>query len=169
MFGNLDWAEFFSFISGIISLGAIGWVVFFKYRSKSEKLKPQKEDVEVATPALTMTNEMMERIDTWYNKVNTLYRECAKMQAEINDLKQALDETLHIIEDINEALKRQVGRKRYAETNICTVTDCTLRVPPWNTFRTEDEHKEKYVKLNQYLKQKQGNINTNNNETKNEL
>ena len=142
---NFDWAQLFSFISGLISLGAIGSIVFFKYRRKSERLKPKREDIEITDITRKSAEEAMDEVGKWHDKVNELYDVSSEMKREIGELKSQLDE-------IQGMLTRQVSRKKYAETHLCTVVDCTLRKPPLGTYKSDDDNLDKYVKLNKNIK-----------------
>lgn len=147
--GSFDWGFLFSTVSGLISLGAVGSIVFFRYRKKSEKLKPQDEGMDIVDKATKKTELLVDEVGKWHDKVNQLYNESVEMRKEIGDLKYQVLEQNRKISGVQDTLKRQIGRKKYAERRICTVLDCTLRRPPFGSFTSEDgDSLERYVNLN---------------------
>lgn len=156
--GNANLGLILSFISGIISLGAVSSVVFFRYRRKSEKLKPQNEGMDIADKASKYAESVMDEVGKWHEKVNALYEESGKMKQEITELKYLLDMNGRKIAGIQETLRRQIGRKKYAEKHICTVLDCKLRQPPFGSFTSEDgDAIERYVNLNNRVRKGRNN------------
>lgn len=147
-----DWGMLFSTISGLLSLGAISSIVFFRYRKKSEKLKPQNEGLDIADKASKNAESLLDEVGKWHDKVNQLYEESGKMKQEISELKYQLSQNDRKLTGIQETLRKQIGRKKYAERHICTVLDCTLRRPPLGTFTSEDGDVERYVRLNNTVK-----------------
>lgn len=144
----MDWSGFANAIILLITGGAfslVGNVVYRKYRKKLEKLEPDKKDVDVADMARLNAYNAQIEVGEWHAKVNELYDKTSEMKAEIGELKSQLDE-------IQGMLTRQVSRKKYAETHLCTVVDCTLRKPPLGTYKSDDDNLDKYVKLNKNIK-----------------
>lgn len=149
---SFDWSAFFNIILSLITFGAVGNIVFHKYRSKTERLKPEREDVDISSITRKSAEEAMDEVGKWHDKVTELYEKSSEMKKEISDLKYMMGEQDRKIAGVQDTLKRQIGRKKFAEKHICTVIDCTLRQPPLGAFASDDDDMEKYVRLNQNIK-----------------
>ena len=152
MMESFDWSTFLNIILSLITAGVVGNIVFHKYRKKSEKMKPQREGVDITDTAMKYAKEAMDEVGKWHDKVNELYEKSSNMKKEISDLKYQVGEQDRKIAGVQDTLKRQIGRKKFAEKHICTVVDCTLRQPPLGAFASDDDDMDKYVRLNQSMK-----------------
>ncbi len=148
---SFDWSAFFNVALSLITFGAVGNIVFHKYRKKSEKMKPQQEGVDIADKAMAYAGEAMDEVGKWHEKVNELYEKSGEMKREISELKYMMEEQDRKIAGVQDTLKRQIGRKKFAEQHICTVLDCDLRQPPLGVFTSDDDDVVNYVKLNQSI------------------
>ena len=151
----MDWNGFANAIILLITGGAfslVGNIVYRKYRKKSEKLEPDRKEIEVADAARQNAYNSQLEVGEWHQKVNELYDKTSEMKSEIGELKSQLDDNRRVIDEIQEMLTRQVGRKKYAESHLCTVVDCVLRTPPLGSYKSDDDSLDKYVKLNKNIK-----------------
>jgi len=135
---GLNWGLILNVISSLIIAGVFGNIIFHRYRKKSERLKPKREDIDIADITRKSAEEAMEEVAKWHQKVNDLLDNSLEMKKEINELKYQVDENNRKVTGIQSTLKRQIGKKKFAEKNICLVTKCKLREPPLGTFTSED-------------------------------
>ena len=114
--------------------------------------------MDIVDKATKKTELLVDEVGKWHDKVNKLYNESTEMRKEIGDLKYQVLEQNRKISGVQDTLKRQIGRKKYAERRICTVLDCTLRQPPFGSFTSEDgDSLERYVNLNSRVRKSRNN------------
>lgn len=119
----MDWINGISILLGAVGgISGISALIYYKPRSKIEQLSVSNKQLDVA-------NEAME----------TLVRVQKQLKANIDEigiLRESDSELWLIVGWLSEVVDKQISRKEFAESNICTVAECELRVPPLGTYKT---------------------------------
>lgn len=123
----------------------ITFLIFFRQRKKKEDSDVIDKDASAAKNMLDFTNNLQvftkDMIDKYQEAI--IYN-----RDKILELTVMVEAHNDKIENIKRILGNEYGRRRYAESNICFVTDCKLRVPNLGTFKSEEDE----VDLKELLK-----------------
>lgn len=171
----MDWIGLAGVLLGGTSLlGIIGFFIFFKQRAAIENLNVNEKDVQVSALALEVVRKAEEHLSGKYDKIVELEKIIQENNQIITMHAQKQKEMDYIIKEherkirgMNQAIKRQVNRKKYAERLLCTKEDCILRLPPLGTYRSDDDECNDCEHNQEYLAQ-QNDKNTNENKSERE-
>ena len=125
----MDWINGISILLGAVGgISGISALVYFKPRNKIEHLNVSDKQINVSNEAMKALNEV--------------YRQLNENLIEIGKLRVSSGELWEIVRLQTSVLERQINRKEYAESNICTDDKCSVRTPPIGTYKTSNSDAE---------------------------
>lgn len=122
-------------LSGLTTaLGGLNIAQFFNFKIQKRKLNAEAQQQQNQADAGVFENFEKE-IKFWNERLESLRKE---LTTQSDQHKVTLLEHDRKLKGIQKLLKREIGRKHYAETNICLVQDCPNRKPERGEFYTDD-------------------------------
>lgn len=156
----IDWTTIIIGVIGI-SLGASGatlatFIFFPKHTKKKEDSDVIKQDASAAKEMLelnqSLSNFYGSIIDGLQDTITKQHEIIANKDAHFQRLQIEMEENkkkIHLlsftqseherkIKGITDTLKQEIGKKQYAEENICLDKKCEIRKPKLGTYKTEN-------------------------------
>lgn len=138
----MEWTTIWSIVFGSTSiLNIIGGVFFFKSKRKVENLTADAKEVEVAKDAMALVGDIQKQLKDRIANDDNLRIQIEEYQKRLNNQDLSISQMRVNMITLVDIIDRQIGRKKYAESNICTMFDCDLRTPPRGTYRSSSDTK----------------------------
>lgn len=132
----MDWINGISML--LAAVGGISGISAFLYYKPRKKM----EDLNVNDKQINVVDQAMKTLVEVQTQLTGAIIEIGRLTGEIGILTESDGELWQIVRLQTRVLEKQIPRKQYAESNICTVADCELRIPPIGTYKTGNSDKE---------------------------
>ena len=134
----MDWGTILTSVITALIMGAGSifiFFIFFKQRKKKEDIDVIDKDASVAKNMLGFTtdyqNFVKQMSEKYQSDIKENKEEVASLRVEVTELNSNLKQLKTILND-------EYIRRKYAENNLCLVTDCKLRVPELGAFKSDN-------------------------------
>lgn len=136
----MEWVTIWGFVFGGTSLlNVAGYISFYKSKKKVENLTADGKEVEVAKDAMQLVKDVQSQLKESIQNQDTLRKQVHNYQNRLNSQGRSISEMRGNMIILAEITEKQIERKKYAESNICTFVDCDMRTPPIGTYRSSSD------------------------------
>lgn len=147
----MDWISGIVSLLGVVLGGGSAFMIYreVKFRRQAERkedISVRHADIEAHDLDITAAGRAVETISKMQEEHQRLLEKVKQMAEKLDKYRRATLENERIINKqeyqiglLVEIAERQIGRKEYAERNLCQMVDCKLRTPPMGTYRSSSD------------------------------
>jgi len=144
----MDWGLVISGVLGLLAGGGASWIFKIKQDKASAEGDALAKYGDVIEKLLGNVSQQQETFNNIIEQKDLTIEQQAKLLDEykcsleeanrkIKKFEYMVKENDRKITGMQKVIDEEVGKKRFAEDNICFVEDCKLRKPPKNTYGKE--------------------------------
>lgn len=136
----MDWMGILGIVFGGTSLlTVIGGIAYYKPRSRVENLIADEKDIEVAKQAMSALKEVQGDLTERIITNREIGQRMEEYRSRLNKQGRSIIDMRSKMLILAEITEKQIQQKEFAESSICTIETCQMRVPPFGTYKSSSD------------------------------